>query len=243
MQVIHKHFDTIDSTNTWAKLNAHSFSLDALTLVTADTQTSGRGRFNRRWESPSGQNIYASFCFFLEKSRQDIGNIPQVLALSAVHVLEKYRFKPTLKWPNDILLTGKKVAGILTETTPVSNMLCIVLGIGLNVNMPPTLLEQIDRPATSLFAESGDLFNPLDVLKALQTRFVMDLEHMIKEGFSPFLQDYRHYAHQNKTTTIRFNDNKTVWEGVIHAINNDGSLSMRLTNGEIRTFLTGEILF
>src|SRR6187399_2287969 len=108
MEVIRKHFETIDSTNTWAKQNALHLSLDKMTFLTADEQTAGRGRFNRRWISGKGENVLATFCFALEKHRTDIGNLPQILALSALQVLEKHNLNSQLKWPNDILLNEKK---------------------------------------------------------------------------------------------------------------------------------------
>ena len=68
MELTRIHFDTIDSTNTWAKQNAHKLESDKITLVTTDTQTAGRGRFKRKWVSPPHQNIYASFCFFISSN-------------------------------------------------------------------------------------------------------------------------------------------------------------------------------
>ena len=113
MQIKRHHFETIDSTNTWAKQQAETFERGSLTLVTADRQTSGRGRLNRSWLSPAKENLYATFCFFLDSHRQDVGNVPQVMALAATEILEQFDFNPTLKWPNDLLLRHKKLGGIL----------------------------------------------------------------------------------------------------------------------------------
>lgn len=242
MQIIRKHFDSIDSTNTWAKEHAHELPHDKITLVTAHTQTAGRGRFKRRWESPPGQNIYATFCFFVEKHFEAIGNIPQLLALSTVTVLKKLNFNATLKWPNDVLLSDKKVAGILAETTMVDK-LCVVIGIGLNVNMPQELLQQIDRPATSLMVESGMVFDKEMVLKELQNEFIKNLDVFFTDGFTPFLEAYRQHMPMDSNKITRFHDNRNVWEGTIHAINDDGSLSLKLADGTIKTFIAGEILF
>lgn len=242
MEIIRKHFTTIDSTNTWAKHNAHLFDIDKITLVTADAQTGGRGRFRRTWESPPLQNIYASFCFGIEKHRQDIGNLPQIMALSAATTLEKLGFTPKLKWPNDVLLSRKKVAGILSETTPLSDTLWMIIGIGLNVNMPEELLKKIDRPATSLLAESGKAWEVEDVLLELQLQFARDLERFLDEGFYPFLEPYQERIVHHEGDKIRFHDNMSEREGFFHAINKDGTLLMRLESGELRTFVSGEIL-
>ena len=75
MDVTYFHFDTIDSTNTWAKQNVHLFEESPLTLITADRQTAGRGRFKRTWVSPAEENIYATLCFFVDPKRPALGNI------------------------------------------------------------------------------------------------------------------------------------------------------------------------
>lgn len=243
MEIIHKHFITIDSTNTWSKQHSHEFPRDKITLVTADGQTGGRGRFNRRWESPAGQNIYATFNFFVEKHRTDIGNIPQVLSISAARVLQSLGMNPKLKWPNDVLLSGKKAGGILCETTPYSDMLCVIIGIGLNVNMPLELLQQIDRPATSILVESGKSLKVQDVLKKLENQFSKDLDLFIEEGFYPYLEIYKGFLVHKADDRIRFHDNRTVQEGYFHSINNDGSLNLRLDSGEVKVFVAGEILY
>lgn len=242
MDVVRQHFITIDSTNTWSKHNAPLFPHDKITLVTADEQTAGRGRFKRKWESPPRQNIYATFNLFVEKHRTDIGNIPQILALAAVETLEALGFQPTLKWPNDILLSNKKVAGILCETTPLSDTLCVIAGIGLNVNMPLDLLQKIDRPATSLLVEKGTAFDVETVLNLLQKSFVKDILQFIDGGFHPFLDTYRNKMTLDPAQKVRFNDNRTIWEGCFHSINNDGSLNLKLESGEIRRFIAGEFV-
>jgi len=243
MELIRTHFDTIDSTNTWAKHHAHTLPRDKISLITAQTQTAGRGRFKRRWESPADQNIYASFCFFIEKHSADIGNIPQVLALSAAKILEQLGFKPELKWPNDVLLSKKKVAGILAETTPLSDQLCMIVGIGVNINMPAETLNLIDRPATSLSVEAEKPLDVEDVLLLLQNQFQRDLELFFAEGFHPFLDDYRGRMNIDGLTSVRFDDNRAVWEGIIKRVDEDGSLVMELPSGETKTFIAGEILF
>lgn len=242
MKIIRHHFDSIDSTNTWAKEHAHELSQDKITLVTAHTQTAGRGRFKRKWESPPGQNIYATFCFFVENHSNNIGNIPQLLAISTAIILEKFDFNPTLKWPNDVLISEKKVAGILAETTMVDK-LCVIIGIGLNVNMPSELLNKIDRPATSLMAESGQIFNTEAILSELQSEFSKNLEIFFAEGFSYFLETYRQFMPMDPNKMIRFHDNQKIWEGTLHAINDDGSLNLKLADGTLKTFMAGEILW
>jgi BirA family biotin operon repressor/biotin-[acetyl-CoA-carboxylase] ligase len=169
------HFNKIDSTNTWGKQNAISFERDKVTLITADEQTSGRGRFKRKWESPPGQNIYATFCFFTQKTLAAVGEVSTLAAQAVAKTLEAHGLKPLLKHPNDVMLSGKKVSGILCETTSL-DLLCVIVGIGLNVNMPVEALEKIDQPATSLLAESGFTYDIESLLKSLQKYFVSYLK-------------------------------------------------------------------
>lgn len=242
MEIIRKHFPCIDSTNNWAKQQAVHFDRTAITLVTADEQTGGRGRFKRRWESPPHQNIYASYCFFLDKNRLDIGNIPQTMGISIVQMLQEWGFQAYLKWPNDVMLNGKKVAGILSESLVDSDHRFLVIGVGLNINMPTKILQTIDRPATSLFVEGGILLVIEEGIHFLNQKFRLNLDLFLKEGFSPFLEIYRAMLSLYLNKKICFHDNRAVWEGWLHSINSDGSLNFRTETGEIKTFVAGEIL-
>jgi BirA family biotin operon repressor/biotin-[acetyl-CoA-carboxylase] ligase len=242
MEVIRTHFETIGSTNTWAKENAALFPQDKVSLVTANEQTAGRGRFKRMWVSPSGLNIYATFCFFLDRNRTDIGNIPQVLALSIADALSSLSFSPKLRWPNDVLLSGKKVAGILCETTPLDKALCVILGVGLNVNMPLAILEAIDRPATSMLVEGGKVYDLEDVLARLQELFIKDLDLFLVQGFQSFHSKYCQISSHQQGDLIRFTSRCGIEEGVFQSIAEDGSLELRFSTGEKRLVHSGEIV-
>jgi BirA family biotin operon repressor/biotin-[acetyl-CoA-carboxylase] ligase len=240
MEIIRRHFDVIGSTNTWAKENAESFDPAALTLVTATEQTGGRGRFKRKWHSPPGVNVYASFCFFLDGTRLDIGHVPQLLALSTAYSLEALGFQPLLKWPNDILLSGKKVGGILCETTAGENGRWVISGIGLNVNMSQPDIDQIDRPATSLMVEGGCTLDVETVLKLVGTQFNRNLALFLQEDFRPFFPDYEMRSCFKKGGQIRFHDNQNSIEGLFYALNSDGSVTIELEESGLKTFYSGE---
>lgn len=241
MDIVHHHFKIIDSTNTWAKQHAETFDPQVITLVTADTQTGGRGRFKRPWVSPPDQNIYATYCVFLEKHRPDMGNLPQVAAISIAQILTDMGFSAKLKWPNDVLLSNKKVAGILSESTPLSDKLCLIIGIGLNVNMPLETLEAIDRPATSLYIEVHQEHDVSEVLNSLSTQFSKNIDVFLEEGFSPFLAVYKELMYM-PLTDIRFHDNRTTHTGKVHSINHDGSLNLLMPDNTLQTFYAGEII-
>ena len=237
------HFPSIDSTNMWAKQQVGQWAADGITLITAAEQTAGRGRFKRSWESPPDVNIYATFCFWMNAQRTDSGQIPQVLALATAQTLEQLEFTPALKWPNDILLNRKKVGGILCETLLEQEQRGIVCGIGLNVNMPADVLNRIDRPATSLFVEKQQLFDPAVVLELLQARFVVDLNQFLKEGITPFFPRFQHYLAFKKEQAIRFHDNQTQVEAQFEEVRSDGSVVLRLKGGILKIFHAGEFIF
>ena len=105
--------DSIYSTNNYAKERAGSFAKDKITCITAEEQTAGRGRFQRTWQSPRSVNIYATFCFRLAAQTMHLISLAQVMAASFAKVLLQEGLHPKIKWPNDVLLGGKKLSGFL----------------------------------------------------------------------------------------------------------------------------------
>ena len=232
------HFNVIDSTNTWAKQNVARLCQDTISLVTADEQTAGRGTFNRKWLSPASQNIYASFCLFLEDYSFSLHNIPQVLALTVAELIENCGLQAELKWPNDVLVNGKKIAGILTETVSFSDKIFLILGVGLNVNMTRDELEAVlrlnpSKSATSLYVETGRAFDIESLIQELQTLFMANLVQFKQHGFGAFIGQYRSKLHGlgYKKVNISFRGNDL--EGVMHSIQENGTLNVLLDTGEV----------
>ena len=240
MRVQRKHFASIDSTNTWAKDHLSELPQDQITLVTADTQTAGRGRFKRSWLSPEG-NVYATFCFFWKNQKLNPGNLPQILALAAAEILETHGLKPKLKWPNDLLVNKKKIGGILCETIPYEGLLFFALGIGLNVNLKKEEVESLSQPATSLSLETGNMHEREGLLSQLQEKFLNYYQIFRWKGFSPFLASYKNRLIHQKGETLKFHQGQDPWEGVFIEITNEGHLKIKLTNGEIKEIISGEI--
>jgi BirA family biotin operon repressor/biotin-[acetyl-CoA-carboxylase] ligase len=238
LNFLRKHFKIIDSTNSWAKRNKSILSRDQITLITAEEQTAGRGRLNRKWNSPPSQNIYATFALFLPEVLPARASLPQILALCVCDVLEGLELLPRLKWPNDILIGGKKVGGILTEAISDGNRLCLLLGLGLNVNMPLEGLQQIDQPATSLKVELGrnEMINLEAVLSLIQEQFSEKLNLFLEKGFAPFFQEFEAHLSLERGKVISFQHGNTRIEGKFHSFNQDGSLSLILPSGAIQFF-------
>ena len=234
------HFDTLDSTNTWTKKNAATLDAHQLTCVTALEQTAGRGRFFRQWISPKGQNIYATLFFCLPRDCPYLINLGQILSLSCIAVLKKNGFAPQIKWPNDIILEGKKVSGVLCETIPFEDRIGIVLGIGINVNMSNELLEKIDQPATSLSQLSGQTWTLEQILEPVLNQFLTDLNILQTKGFEPFRNTYEQLlAFRGKM--ISCNDGVRNLKGICHSINFDGRLNLLLPDGQLTVLSAGEL--
>lgn len=234
------HFETIDSTNNWAKKNAHALDPHVLTCITALEQTAGRGRFKRQWVSGKGENITATLFFTLQKESPMISNIGQILSLSCVTVLKQKGFSPQIKWPNDLLIAGKKIAGILSETASLNERLAMILGIGINVNMTQELLSSIDQPATSLAQLSGRTWSLEQILEPLLAQFLRDLDKLQNEGFASFQTGYED-ALAFRGEPITCSDGLQIIRGICHSVSKEGRLNLLLPNGQLTTITAGEV--
>ncbi|MCB1118459.1 MAG: biotin--[acetyl-CoA-carboxylase] ligase [Chlamydiia bacterium] len=190
MRLNRLHFPTLDSTNKWSKEHLHQMPKREITLITADCQTAGKGQFRRKWLSPPGVNIYASFCFFIDHLRPDIGHLTQVMALGIVKTAKQFSLIPRIKWPNDIYLDEKKCAGVLCETTPIEKVLGVIVGVGINVNTTEEVLSLIDQPATSFALQGNQKFRREEILDTVTHHFIHDLPLFLKHGFDPFKRDF-----------------------------------------------------
>jgi BirA family transcriptional regulator, biotin operon repressor / biotin---[acetyl-CoA-carboxylase] ligase len=234
------HLDTVDSTNLYARSHFREFSPTEITCIYAETQTAGRGRWNRPWISPRSDNIYATFAFQLSATTLHLTSLAQLMTVSLARVLIQEGLYPKIKWPNDVQLSGKKVSGVLCETRFVSERVEIFLGVGVNVNMTAEELAQIDQKATSLLEETGRIWNRNLLLEKLQRQFLVDLERFKKEGFAPFhAQMERLLAYRGES--VHCFDGKKEWIGICHSLTKDGQLNLSLSDGTIHTVNSGEL--
>lgn len=234
-------FDKIDSTNSWAKRNIDRLDSKRLTLIIANEQLAGRGRFNRQWKSPPHANIYVTFCTFFPQNRADLANLGQLMAVSVAQTLFRFNLRPAIKWPNDLFVSGKKIGGILCELVPYMGNTCLMIGVGLNVNMGLKEIEEAGLEATSMSIELGLELNVQEVIKALYTKFKYNLKTFQEEGFKPFydLFSYLNFSYHNQK--IKFSSQNRQWEGTFQRIDEDGALHLILDDGEVMKFTAGEI--
>lgn len=150
--------DEVDSTNTYAR--EHFDELEDGTLIAARSQTAGRGRRGRTWVSPPGTNFTGTVLLKRLNDGFHAGCLLGVATLELLHELAP-ELPAYLKWPNDIYVEDRKLAGILCESARIENgrITAVAAGIGININLPPETLRAIDQPATSLLAEIKHEFN------------------------------------------------------------------------------------
>ncbi len=172
--------ESIDSTNTYAITHGSNFGRDALTCIVAEEQLAGRGQFGRTWISPKGVNLYATLYFHLPSKAEKIEELALFMAKCLKSVLEQQGVHPTMKWPNDLLLNGKKLAGVLCETVFHPDHIEIILGFGLNVNMEAEDLAKVDQKATSLKQETGRIWDKNLLLDQILTRFHIEIRTTYK---------------------------------------------------------------
>ena len=161
------YLDKVDSTNKYGL--RHFGELPDAALIVAGEQSAGRGRHERQWISPPNTNIYASMIVKNPGENPALASMFISLGVLATLRAAAPEVKFWLKWPNDIFCRDRKIAGILCESVsgPEQQIGGIVAGVGININMPPGMINSIDQPATSLTNETGNEFNLKKIVKKL----------------------------------------------------------------------------
>jgi BirA family transcriptional regulator, biotin operon repressor / biotin---[acetyl-CoA-carboxylase] ligase len=163
------HFDSIDSTNTYARQLIRDNRPSEGTVITADYQTAGRGRLDRRWTAQPASNLLASFVMYPQRPPDEWGGLPLLAGCAACEAIAVVSgLHPHVKWPNDVLIGTAKVCGVLVESGSLGEQGWAVTGIGINVNQLAFEGEFRLEP-TSLAREAGRSFDLDTVLTTLCT--------------------------------------------------------------------------
>jgi BirA family biotin operon repressor/biotin-[acetyl-CoA-carboxylase] ligase len=231
------------STNADAFHLAEAGAEDGTTVI-ADAQNGGKGRRGRVWSSPSGVNLY---CSVVLRPAIMPHEAPQLTFLSAVAVAraiaQTTALVPEIKWPNDVLISGRKVAGLLNEMSAETDRVnFVILGIGVNLNM--TLAQfpaDVRTPATSLLLEQG-----LPVNRAqFAARMLGELDRLytdfLHHGFGPVRDEWQQRCNANgREVVVSEADVETV-RGMFHGIDGDGALLLRFPDGTVERILSGDV--
>ena len=231
------HYDLIGSTMDEARRLAAEGTPEG-TVVIAEEQTAGRGRFNRAWVSPRGENL--SFSVILTPTAKQLPymNMAATLAVART-VADTADLKPTIKWPNDVRVGGLKISGILIETAiEDEDSVCAIIGIGVNVNFDPSLYAEIADISTSLYRETEQRRNRTPVLRTLLEHFD-DAYTAVRSGMS-LTADWSEML-DTLGRTISLRSQHEVIEGVAESVDEQGNLLVRLSDGSLHTATAGEV--
>jgi BirA family biotin operon repressor/biotin-[acetyl-CoA-carboxylase] ligase len=234
------HHECLDSTNRLAADLARAGAAEG-TVVLAEQQTAGRGRLGRTWTSPARVNLY---CSVILRPSLPPTAVPVVTLVAAVAVAEAIEdtiaTPPAIKWPNDVLLDGRKAVGILTELeAEAERVRFAVLGIGVNVNarrddFPPDLR----RKATSLAVAAGAPVDRVAFTGRLLTRLDRAYERFCREGFAPLREFYeRHHCLPGRAVNVA---GARRLAGIARGIDDDGALLVEC-DGRIERVFAGEV--
>lgn len=234
-------FEEIDSTNTYAKQLGEK-GAKAGTLVIAECQNAGKGRRGRTWVSPKGKDVYMTILLRPQIPPEHASSITLVAALSVAKAIREVTgLESGIKWPNDIVIHGKKVCGILTEMSSEPDCIhYVVVGIGINVNMDQ-FDEEIKEMASSLYLEGGKT-----VVRAALVASV--LNHFEKD-YQVFCKDQSLLGLKAEYDSLLINHGKDVkiigiqeeYAGVAQGIDETGRLLVQMEDGSLRKVVSGEV--
>ncbi len=234
-------FEKLDSTNKYALNNIAQIQPN--TVIQAETQEAGRGRFSRKWISDKKGNCYISFVLKPSlKYRNNFPNLTQYLSVILCKELEKYGLTPNIKWPNDVQINGKKIAGILSEVAfSGDDFGGIVLGIGVNLNLEESDLRKIDIPATSINIETSKEINSDEFIENFVKSFFENYNDVVRDGFLVIKAQYISYCNFiGKEITIKNPEPTTL--GTAIGISDDGALEILTPSGELQKIISGDVI-
>lgn len=235
--------DEVDSTNAEARRRAEAGETGPL-WIAARRQTAGRGRRGRAWES-DGANLTASLLQLTQKPPAEAAQVTFIAALATVDLLDA--FAPaalvSIKWPNDVLLDGRKVSGVLIESGQAERGLWLAVGIGVNLAQAP---QGVERPATCiaehLRADVAQPPSPDAALAVLSQAFANWIERWETLGFEPVLDAWRARARGLDGPCIARLGHETI-SGQADGVEADGALRLRLSDGTLRRVSAGDVFF
>ena len=235
---IHDH---LESTNTYLMKKVSS-GLAHATCVAANLQTNGRGRRGRSWQAGLGASLTFSLLWRFQCGAAALSGLSLAVGVALVRALHSLGItQAQLKWPNDVLIGREKLAGILIELQgDMEGPSAAVIGIGINLNLPESIKQQIDQPATDLASVSTQAINPNELLGVLLKNLVAVLRDFEQYGFAQLRDEWtKHHAYHLQAVKMLHPDGRETL-GTVIDVAEDGILLVRTAQGDQR-FLSGEI--
>lgn len=219
---------TVSSTQKYVKERCHGWDRKKITFVSADEQTQGQGTKGTSWHSPQGQNLYVSAYFSSKKGEIPPQLIAQMTTLSITKVLESKEVFPKIKWPNDLLIEGKKCGGVLVELLEEPTLWHFIVGFGLNISMGEQDLSKIPQAATSLEMITQRSWNKQELLYEIVMTLMRDLGEMRTKGASSILPELKKRLCYLGETVV-FDDGKTKHRGRFVGVSSRGGFLLQKT--------------
>ncbi len=235
-------YKTIDSTNTVAAMFAEKGEKEGMVVV-ADSQVRGRGRFGRSWVSPPGVNVYMSIVLRPEMEPKDATLITLMSAVACTLALRRVTgLHITIKWPNDLMVSEKKIGGILTETRMDSKRIeYAVTGIGINVNMDLDVLPDVVKEvATSIKMETGRLFSRAEIIQEVLNE-INDWYNILKEKRHSEITSQWEQLTSTIGRNVEIIIGSEALKGIAESITDEGLLILRLPSGASRVIQYGDL--
>lgn len=229
----------VDSSNS--VLLRREGSGEGADVLLVEGQSGGRGRRGREWRSPLAANLYLSLARRYAGGLARLGGLSLAAGVAVAEALRSLGVEARLKWPNDLVVDGRKLGGLLVEgggehAGPVR----AVVGLGLNVRMPEAAARGIDQPWIDL-AEAAPRAMPRNALAAaVLDRLLPALEAFDRDGLSPFLQRFA-VLDALRDRDVRVHGAADAWDGIASGLADDGGLRVRLADGAFRTVHAGEV--
>tara|TARA_R100000657_G_C4661006_1_gene104787 strand:- start:260 stop:1255 length:996 start_codon:yes stop_codon:yes gene_type:complete len=238
-QILVQHITDSTNSQLLQRLQAGQVMVPGSVIV-AEAQSAGRGRRGRPWYSPFGSNLYFSCYWRLEQGVPAAMGLSLVIGLAVCRVLQQqYQVTAKVKWPNDIYVNDRKLAGILIELSGQADAGCdVVIGIGLNVGMPEHSNLYIDQPFTDIRTASGQQIDRNTLIVALQHQVTLILRQFSETGFSSFTAEFnQHDLYANQKVVLLA---KTPIAGICRGVDNQGGIIIETTNAT-ETYYGGEL--
>jgi len=230
------YYPRLASTMAAAKWEARRGTA-AGTVVITDEQTAGRGRLKRLWLTPRG-NIALSIVLY--PGRRQLPYLVMLASLAVVHSIEAVTgLTAQIKWPNDVLISGKKVCGILVESDLGATAVAYaIIGIGINVNLRPADFPELLAEATSLVDELGRDVSRLELIRCLLTE-LEGLYLSLSSGGSVYQEWRDRLVTLGKRVQVK--SGRAILEGVAESVARDGSLRLRHADGSLTKIVAGDV--
>ena len=213
------------------------------TIIFAEHQMDGRGRLGRKWISHKGKDILCSVILRPYMTPQNSSLITIIAAASVCEVLREFGILAGIKWPNDIVVKGRKIGGILTEiNTEMDRINYVILGIGLNVNSSlKNLSSKVFKTATSMIDETGNKVDRIEAVRKLLEFMDYKYEKLKRGKYSDIIRECIDFS-ETLGRVVKIRSGKKVYAGYAQDFDDSGALNLRKDDGVVEKVVSGELI-